>query len=93
MKTIQATDDLTLKLYPPPPAGQPFRVPHSKAAEIDEECPGGIVVYANEIHRVIEALTEAAMELADAAPCYQMYKHNAGNRLQKHQQDSKEGMS
>jgi len=65
----------------------------SKAGEIDEECPEGIVVYANETRRVIEDLTEAVMEMADAAPCYQMYKHNAGNRLQKHQQDSKEGMS
>jgi len=67
MKTIQATDDLTLELQPPSPAGPPFLVLHSKAAEIDEECPEGIVVYAHEIRHVIDALTEAAVELVEMA--------------------------
>lgn len=40
MKTMQATNDLTLELYLPPPAGEPFLVLRSKAAEIDEECSG-----------------------------------------------------
>lgn len=65
MKSIQATDDLTLELKPAPPAGRPFLVLRSKTAEIDEECPEGIVVYSDEIRHVIEALAEAAVSLAD----------------------------
>jgi hypothetical protein len=48
-------------------AGQPFPVLRSKAAELNEEGPKGIVVYAGEIRHVIEALAGAAVELADMA--------------------------
>jgi len=67
MKTIQATDDLTLEIYPPPAGQQPLLVLRSRAAEIDEECPEGIAVYVHAISDVIKALAEAAAVLTSMA--------------------------
>jgi len=38
MKKIQATEDLTIELYPAPAGEQPLLVLRSRTAEIDEEC-------------------------------------------------------
>jgi len=67
MKTIQATEDLTIELYPAPAGEQPLLVLRSRAAEIDEECPEGIAIYAHEIGDVIKALAEAAAVLTSMA--------------------------
>ena len=67
MKTIQATEDLTIELYPAPAGRQSLLVLRSRAAEIDEECPEGIAVYAHEISDVIKALAEAAVLTSMAA--------------------------
>jgi len=64
MKTIQATEDLTIELYPAPAGEQPLLVLRSRAAEIDAE---GIAIYAHEISDVIRALAEAAAVLTSMA--------------------------
>ena len=64
MYTIQVTGDLVLEVHPGREPDRSLVVLQSLGLKRDAEPPGGVVIWAIEIHSLIEALGDAAEMLA-----------------------------
>jgi hypothetical protein len=67
MYTIEATDDLTIEIWPSGRGDRALVKVISRAMAADPETNGVIVIYPNEIRRFVDALGEAAGILATFA--------------------------
>lgn len=71
MKTIKATDDLVLEVWPQgddPADDRPMLRLRSLAQERDRDTtPGAVVIWPSEVGHLIDALADAAAYLAEEA--------------------------
>lgn len=63
MRTLQATDDLVVEVWPGGEGGHPLVKVRSLALERDGEAVGVVVVWPEEMDGLIAALVEARAEL------------------------------